>query len=71
MSAEACLGEQGPDPKVLISYLAFLCARLLEVSKEERAAFRLQQIWKRRRTILPGQSNVLCKKRLFMSQQVP
>lgn len=54
MSAEACLGEQGPDPKVLISYLAFLCARLLDVSKEERAAFRLQQIWKRRRTLLPG-----------------
>ena len=56
MSAEACLGEQGPDTKVLISYLAFLCARLLDVSKEERAAFRLQQLWKRRRTLLPGQS---------------
>lgn len=54
LSAEACLEEQGPDCKVLIAYLAFLCARLLEVSKEERAAYTVQRIWKQRQAWRPG-----------------
>ena len=54
MSSEACQGEQGPDLKVLLGYLAYLCARLLDVSREERAAYTLQRIWKQRRTCLPG-----------------
>lgn len=58
LTAEACLEDQGPDIKVVVSYLAFLCARLLEVSKEERAAYTIQQIWKRRKAWTPGRPEI-------------
>jgi len=46
--------EQGPDTKVVVAYLAYLCARLLEVSQEERAAYTIQRLWKRWQARQPG-----------------
>jgi abnormal spindle-like microcephaly-associated protein len=37
--------DQGPDERAVILYSSFLCARLLEVSKEERAAHVIQTAW--------------------------
>eukprot|EP00887_Chlorella_sp_A99_P006848 scaffold2.g6848.t1 len=39
---------QGPDEKAATLFLAFLCQRLLEMSKEERAAMVIQRLWRRR-----------------------
>jgi abnormal spindle-like microcephaly-associated protein len=36
----------GPDERAVILYAAFLCSRLLEVSKEERAAHVIQSAWR-------------------------
>ncbi len=47
-------GKQGPDRKVVVAYLAYLCARLLEVSQEERAAYTIQRLWKRWQARQPG-----------------
>ncbi|XP_029474259.1 LOW QUALITY PROTEIN: abnormal spindle-like microcephaly-associated protein [Rhinatrema bivittatum] len=38
-----------PDEKVVITYLSFLCARLLELHKETRAAYVIQTAWKKYR----------------------
>ncbi|KAH0618335.1 hypothetical protein JD844_017438 [Phrynosoma platyrhinos] len=38
-----------PDEKVVIVYLSFLCARLLELSKEIRAARLIQSTWRKYR----------------------
>jgi abnormal spindle-like microcephaly-associated protein len=37
-----------------VLFTAFLCARLLEVSREERAAMVVQRQWRRRRDDRPG-----------------
>ena len=37
--------DHGPDERAVILYVAFLCSRLLEVSKEERAAHTIQCAW--------------------------
>ncbi len=36
-----------PDEKVTIAYVSFLCARLLDLSAELRAASRIQRVWRR------------------------
>uniref|UniRef100_A0A6J0SHN4 Abnormal spindle-like microcephaly-associated protein isoform X1 n=1 Tax=Pogona vitticeps TaxID=103695 RepID=A0A6J0SHN4_9SAUR len=38
-----------PDEKVVITYLSYLCSRLLELSKEIRAAQLIQSAWRERR----------------------
>eukprot|EP00210_Caulerpa_lentillifera_P009279 g8844.t1 len=38
--------EQGPEESAVQLYVAFMCARLLQVSKEERAALTIQKMWK-------------------------
>lgn len=54
LSPEDCWNERGPDPKAVILFLAYLCPRLLEVSKEERAAHTIQILWRRRQARKPG-----------------
>lgn len=46
--------ERGPDEKAVIIFVAFLCARVLAVSKEDRAAQLIQQWYRQRRTRQPG-----------------
>lgn len=54
MSAPGFL-DHGPDEKAVIIFLAFLCARVLEVSKEDRAAQVIQHFIRHKRTQQPGQ----------------
>lgn len=46
--------ERGPDEKAVIIFVAFLCARVLEVSKEDRAAQVIQQWYRQRQAWQPG-----------------
>jgi hypothetical protein len=46
--------EHGPDEKAVLLYVAFLCSRLLEAGKEERAARAVQALWRARQTRAPG-----------------
>ena len=46
--------EHGPDEKAVIIFVSFLCARVLEVSKEDRAAQVIQQWYRQRRAWRPG-----------------
>lgn len=39
--------EHGPDERAVILYAAFLCSRLLECCKDDRAAHIIQQAWRR------------------------
>ena len=47
------IAYQGADEKTVALFLAFLCQRLLEVSKEERAAMVMQRLWRRRAAATP------------------
>ncbi|XP_066453294.1 abnormal spindle-like microcephaly-associated protein isoform X2 [Eleutherodactylus coqui] len=44
-----------PDEKVVIIYLSFLCARLLDLRKEARAARVIQAAWRRHRLVAEEQ----------------
>ncbi|GAB4814747.1 hypothetical protein N2152v2_001793 [Parachlorella kessleri] len=46
--------EHGPDEKAVVLFTAFLCRRLLEMSREERAAMVVQRLWRRRQLHKPG-----------------
>ena len=46
--------ERGPDEKAVIIFVSFLCARVLEVSKEERAAQVIQHCYRRKKAWQPG-----------------
>ncbi|KAL4423889.1 hypothetical protein ABPG75_001190 [Micractinium tetrahymenae] len=46
--------EHGHDEKGCILFTAFLCHRLLEISKEERAAMVIQRHWRNRHQNKPG-----------------
>lgn len=46
--------EHGHDEKGCILFTAFLCQRLLEISKEERAAMVVQRHWRNRQQDKPG-----------------
>ena len=46
--------EHGPDEKSVIIFVAFLCARVLEVSKEDRAAQVIQHFFRCKRSWQPG-----------------
>ena len=47
--------EHGPDEKAVVVFLSFLCARVLEVSKEDRAAQVIQHFFRQRKSHHPGQ----------------
>jgi hypothetical protein len=47
--------QHGPDGRVALLFLAFLCRRLLEAFAEERAAMVVQRIWRRRALQRPGE----------------
>ncbi|KAA6419435.1 MAG: abnormal spindle-like microcephaly-associated protein [Trebouxia sp. A1-2] len=47
--------EHGPDEKATVIFLSFLCARVLEVSKEDRAAQVIQHFFRQRKSHKPGQ----------------
>ena len=51
--------EHGPDEKAVIIFLAFLCARVLEVSKEDRAAQVIQHTFRHRKSQQPGQTKLV------------
>jgi hypothetical protein len=38
--------EHGPDERAVILYVAFLCSRLLECSRDDRAAHIIQRAWR-------------------------
>ena len=38
-----------PDEKVVVTYLLYLCARLLDIRHESRAARVIQLAWRKRR----------------------
>lgn len=40
--------------QAVAAFVAFLCARLLEVSAEERAAHAIQRLWRTRASRAPG-----------------
>ena len=46
--------ERGPDEKAVIIFVAFLCARVLEVSKEDRAAQVIQHCYRQKKAHQPG-----------------
>ena len=43
--------DSHPDERCVISFLSFLCSRLLDLSKEQRAACRIQAVWREKRGI--------------------
>ncbi len=45
MLSSSDFADHGPDEKAVILYVAFLCSRLLESSKEERSAHIIQRAW--------------------------
>jgi abnormal spindle-like microcephaly-associated protein len=54
--------EHGPDEKAVVVFLSFLCARMLEVSKEDRAAQVIQHFFRQRKSHQPGQGRLmLCR----------
>jgi hypothetical protein len=48
--------EHGPDERAVMLYLGFLCARLLDCSKEERAAHAIQSAWRESRARRAGEA---------------
>ncbi|KAI8475158.1 MAG: hypothetical protein J3K34DRAFT_517600 [Monoraphidium minutum] len=46
--------EHGPDERAVMLYAAFLCGRLLETSREDRAAHVLQRAWRDHRARATG-----------------
>jgi len=50
--------EHGPDERAVILYVAFLCSRLLECSKDDRAAHIIQTAW--RQTKAKSAGELLC-----------
>jgi hypothetical protein len=48
--------EHGPDERAVLLYVAFLCARLLETSREDRAAHVLQSAWREARARRAGEA---------------
>lgn len=49
MVQHADMSNTIPDEKVVITYLSFLCARLLDLRREARAARRIQAAWREHR----------------------
>ena len=58
--------EHGPDEKAVIIFVSFLCARVLEVSKEDRAAHVIQHWYRQRKAQRPG-LHLLTRLCLFQS----
>lgn len=54
LSVEDFSCEHGPDERVVLLYTSFLCARLLDISREERAAHMIQGAWRKHRSHQPG-----------------
>lgn len=53
--------EHGPDERAVILYVAFLCSRLLECSKDDRAAHIIQTAWRQTKAKSAGTPGpVLC-----------
>jgi hypothetical protein len=47
--------EHGPDERAVILYVAFLCGRLLECSKDDRAAHIIQTAWRQGKAKTAGE----------------
>jgi hypothetical protein len=47
--------EHGPDERAVILYVAFLCTRLLECSKDDRAAHIIQTAWRQAKSKSAGE----------------
>jgi hypothetical protein len=50
--------EHGPDERAVILYVAFLCTRLLECSKDDRAAHIIQTAWRQAKSKSAGAQTV-------------
>lgn len=46
--------EHGPDERAVILYVAFLCSRLLDCSKDDRAAHIIQRAWHQYKSKIAG-----------------
>lgn len=46
--------EHGPDERAVVLFVSYLCCRLLEVSKEDRAAQTMQSQFRKRKARQPG-----------------
>lgn len=51
--------EHGPDERAVILYVAFLCSRLLECSKDDRAAHIIQTAWRQAKAKTAGKTQGL------------
>ena len=49
-----CFVEHGPDERAVVLFVSYLCSRLLDVSKEDRAAQVIQSLFRKRRAQQPG-----------------
>ena len=54
MAEQADFAEHGPEAKATALYLAHLCSRLLDLSREDRAAHVMQRRWRQHRHRKPG-----------------
>lgn len=46
--------EHGPDERAVVLFVSYLCCRLLEVSREDRAAQTIQSLYRSRNARQPG-----------------
>jgi hypothetical protein len=53
--------EHGPDERAVILYVAFLCSRLLECSKDDRAAHIIQTTWRQAKAKTAGGCKCGCR----------
>lgn len=49
MLKSADMSNTIPDEKVVVTYLCYLCARLMDIRHESRAVRIIQMAWRRRR----------------------
>lgn len=54
--------DHGPDERTVILYVAFLCSRLLECSKDDRAAHVIQCAWRQRKANAAGACGSGCRR---------
>lgn len=52
--------EHGPDERAVILYVAFLCSRLLDCSKDDRAAHIIQRAWRQYKSKAAGVLSAVC-----------
>lgn len=52
--------KHGPDERAVVLFVAYLCFRVLDVSKEDRAAQTIQSLFRKKRAQQPGATGPTC-----------